>query len=219
MSRVIPQDAAAAESVVAKHAKAPGQDVLYGSTDSSDEASVDDVRGRLGYESQLRRNRSTVHVTFMAFVLGANPYGLATTLNYPLIGGGPVNIIWGWLLVVLIVVCVAASLGEITSVYPTAGGVYHQAGMLSPPKYRPLASWICGWYSWVGNISITLSVNFGTAQFFAACLNVFETESGIGVFPNKTYQGFLIFVAMTLVCNAVSSFGNRWLPWIDVSSP
>lgn len=58
----------------------------------------------------------------MAFVLGANPYGLATTLNYPLIGGGPANVIWGWLLVALIVVCVAASLGEITSVYPTAGG-------------------------------------------------------------------------------------------------
>lgn len=123
MPRVIPQDAAADESVVAKHAKAPGQDVHYGSTDSSDDASVEDVLGRLGYESQLRRNRSTVHVTFMAFVLGANPYGLATTLNYPLIGGGPVNIIWGWLLVALIVVCVAASLGEITSVYPTAGGI------------------------------------------------------------------------------------------------
>lgn len=122
MSRVVPQDAAAAESVAVNHAKAPGQNVLYGSNDSSDEASVDDVLGRLGYESQLRRNRSTVHVAFMAFVLAANPYGLATTLNYPLIGGGPVNIIWGWLLVALIVVCVAASLGEITSVYPTAGG-------------------------------------------------------------------------------------------------
>lgn len=98
-------------------------------------------------------------------------------------------------------------------------GVYHQAGMLSPLKYRPLVSWICGWLFVAGNISITLSVNFGTAQFLAACLNVFETEPGIGILPNETYQGFLIFVVITLLCNAVSSFGNRWLPWIEVSSP
>lgn len=78
-------------------------------------------------------------------------------------------------------------------------------------------SWICGWLFLAGNISITLSVNFGTAQFLTACLGVFESSSDVGVFPNETYQGHLIFVAITLLCNAISCFGNRWLPWIDVS--
>jgi amino acid transporter len=171
----------------------------------------------LGYKPELKRSRSTLQVAFMSFVLASIPYGLATTLYYPLIGGGPVNIIWGWLSVSMIIVCVAASLGEITSVYPTAGGVYYQAFMLAPPAWRRVASWICGWLYVVGNITITLAVNFGTTLFFVACVNVFEKEPGVGVFQAETYQVFLIFLAITLFCNLVSSLGNRWLPMLDVS--
>lgn len=86
------------------------------------EESADHLLETLGYTPELSRNRSTAQVAFMSFVLASIPYGLATTLYYPLVGGGPVDIIWGWVLVSLIIVCVAASLGEITSVYPTAGG-------------------------------------------------------------------------------------------------
>ncbi|KAJ5385164.1 hypothetical protein N7517_003075 [Penicillium concentricum] len=169
----------------------------------------------LGYEPELVRNRSTLQVAFMSFVLAAIPYGLATTFTYPLIGGGPVNIIWGWLAVSLITLCVAASLGEITSVYPTAGGVYYQTFMLSPPSYRRIASWICGWSYVIGNITITLAVNLGSTLFFISCINVFESAPGIGIFQAETYQVFLIFLAVTLFANAVSAFGNKWLPYLD----
>lgn len=87
----------------------------------SDE-SADQLLQNLGYKPELTRTRSTAQVAFMSFVLASIPYGLATTLTYPLAGGGPVDIIWGWVGVSAIIVCVAASLGEITSVYPTAGG-------------------------------------------------------------------------------------------------
>ena len=87
--------------------------------------SADQVLEEFGYKPELSRNRSTLQVAFMSFVLASIPYGLATTLYYPLMGGGPVDIIWGWFLVSCIIVCVAASLGEITSVYPTAGGTLH----------------------------------------------------------------------------------------------
>jgi len=83
---------------------------------------ADQLLENLGYRPELLRNRSTLQVAFMSFVLASIPYGLATTLIFPLVGGGPVNIIWGWVAVSLITVCVAASLGEITSVYPTVGG-------------------------------------------------------------------------------------------------
>lgn len=91
---------------------------------SGNPEAADQLLENLGYKAELSRNRSTFQVAFMSFVLASIPYGLATTLAYPLIGGGPVNVIWGWLAVSLIIVCVAASLGEITSVYPTAGGTF-----------------------------------------------------------------------------------------------
>lgn len=185
-------------------------------SEQSEPTAANGLLEALGYEPELTRNRSTLHVAFMSFVLASIPYGLATTFFYPLVGGGPVNIIWGWLSVSLIILCVGASLGEITSVYPTAGGVYYQSFMLSPPAYRRVVAWICGWSYVVGTVTITLAVNFGSTQFIIACINVFEVSPGVGIFEATTYQSFLIFLAITLLCNAVSSLGNKWLPYLDV---
>lgn len=184
---------------------------------TSDHVSADDLLESLGYKSELTRSRSTLQVAFMSFVLAAIPYGLATTFYYPLVGGGPANIIWGWVAVSTIIMCVAASLGEITSVYPTSGGVYYQTFMLATPEWRRIASWICGWLYLIGNITITLAVNFGTALFLVACINVFESEPGVGIFPGEPYQVFLVFLGLTIMCNLISSLGNRWLPILDVS--
>ncbi|KAK5268117.1 hypothetical protein LTR99_003050 [Exophiala xenobiotica] len=182
----------------------------------SQEAVVaDELLAVLGYKSELSRSRSTWQVSFMSFVLASVPYGLALTLYYPLIGGGPVAIIWGYLLVGLIMTCVAISLGEITSVFPTAGGVYYQTFMVSPPWCRTVNAWICGWAYTMGVISITLSVNFGTAQFFVACINIFTDAEGNPIWAAETYQVFLLFLAITFLCNAVSSLANRWLPMLD----
>ncbi len=183
---------------------------------------ADNLLSAMGYKSELVRSRSTLQVAFMSFVLASVPYGLATTLYYPIVGGGPANIIWGWLAVSLIIMCVAASLGEITSVYPTAGGVYYQTFMITPPAYRKIASWVCGWCFVVGNITITLSVQFATALFFVACINVFQTgdpQNPVGILAGSAWQVYLIFLAITLFCNAVAALGNRWLPWLDVSRP
>ena len=179
-------------------------------------ASADDMLAVLGYAQELTRSRSTWQVAFMSFVLASVPYGLATTLYYPLIGGGPVDIIWGWLAVCLIVMCVAISLGEITSVYPTAGGVYYQTYMLSPPKYRNITAWICGWSYALGNMTITLSVNFGTTLFIIGCVNIFTDAAGNPIWAATAWQTWLLFVAVTFVCNAISSLGNKYLPLLDV---
>ncbi|KAG9234910.1 amino acid/polyamine transporter I [Amylocarpus encephaloides] len=188
----------------------------HGGERDSDELSADNLLSSMGYQAELVRSRSTLQVAFMSFVLASIPYGLSTTFYYPLVGGGPANVIWGWVAVSLIILCVAISLGEITSVYPTAGGVYYQTFMIAPPWCRLITSWICGWSYVVGNITITLAVNFGTTLFFIACVNVFESEPGVGVWAEPTtYQIFLVFVAITVLCNLVSALGNKWLPWLD----
>lgn len=171
----------------------------------------------LGYTAELSRNRSTWQVVFMCFILASVPYGLSTTMSYALIGGGSPTMVWGWILVSLIMLCVAVSLAEITSVYPTAGGVYYQTFVLSPTWCRRATAWVCGWAYVAGNITITLAVNFATTLFFVECLNVFENKDGVGIAENfQTYQTYLIFVLITLICHAIPAFGNRWLTLIEV---
>ena len=180
------------------------------------QSTADDLLDVLGYQAELKRSRSTWTVAFMSFVLASVPYGLSTTLYYPLVGGGPTAIIWGWCLVCLIIMCLAISLGEITSVYPTAGGVYYQTYMLSPPGYRRIMAWICGWSYFLGNVTITLSVNFGTTLFLVGCINIFTDDEGNGIWATETYQYWVVFLAITLLTNAISGLGNRWLPILDV---
>ena len=98
-------------------------------------------------------------------------------------------------------------------------GVYYQAFMLAPAQWRRVASWICGWLYVVGNITITLAVQFGTALFFVGCVNVYVNEDGEGVLAGEPYQVYLIFLGLTILCNLVVALGNRWLPWLDVSRP
>jgi amino acid permease len=86
------------------------------STRPEDSDQADELLAALGYTSELKRSRSTWGVAFMSFVLASVPYGLSTTLYYPLTGGGPATVIWGWVGVCALMACVAISLGEITSV-------------------------------------------------------------------------------------------------------
>ncbi|PTU23683.1 hypothetical protein P175DRAFT_0447869 [Aspergillus ochraceoroseus IBT 24754] len=181
-----------------------------------DKQGADHELETLGYVPELSRNRSTWHVVFMCFILSSVPYGLATTLFYPLAGGGPTNVIWGWVGVSLIILCVAASLAEITSVFPTAGGVYYQTFVLSPIWCRRISSWICGWSYVAGNMMITLAVNFGTTLFLVASLDVFEDSTGAGITDSwGAYQVYLIFLGITLLTHAIPAFGNKYLPWLE----
>ncbi|KAL3457565.1 amino acid/polyamine transporter I [Aspergillus heterothallicus] len=181
-----------------------------------DKTQADQVLETLGYTPELSRNRSTWNVVFMSFILASVPYGLSTTFFYALAGGGPTNIVWGWVLVSLIILCVAASLAEITSVFPTAGGVYYQTFVLSPIWCRRISSWVCGWAYVAGQIMITLAVNFGTTQFFIACLNVFEDSDGVGITESwEAWHTYVIFLAVTLVCHAIPAFANKWLPLLE----
>ncbi|GAA95729.1 uncharacterized protein L969DRAFT_92854 [Mixia osmundae IAM 14324] len=181
----------------------------------TEEESADAALLRMGYQPVLIRNRSTLQVVFMCSVLASIPYGLATTMYYSLLGGGPANVIWGWVGLTFVIACVALSLGEICSVYPSASGVYFFTFMLAPKRYRKIASYICGYAFVAGNITITLAVNFGTTLFLVASINLFESSPGVGIFAAEAYQVFLVFLGITLLCNAISAFGNRFLPLLD----
>jgi amino acid transporter len=72
----------------------------------------------------------------LSFAIMAVPYGLSTTMYITLVDGQSVTILWGWVLISLISVSIAASLAEICAVYPTAGGKFIE----QRPKLDPTNS-------------------------------------------------------------------------------
>src|SRR6478735_10152488 len=135
---------------------------------------ADQALARLGYKAELPRNLSMLSVLGLSFAIMAVPFGLSTTMYITLTNGQAVTVLWGWVLVSIISLSIAASLAEICAVYPTAGGVYYWSAMLSTRKYAPVASWVTGWLTLVGNWTVTLSINFSGGQLILSAISLWD---------------------------------------------
>ncbi|PHH61596.1 hypothetical protein CDD81_8111 [Ophiocordyceps australis] len=175
-----------------------------------DSASADQALASLGYKSQLPRTLGMMSILGLSFAIMAVPFGLSTTLYITLTNGQSVSVLWGWVLVSLISVCIAASLAEICAVYPTAGGVYYWSAMLSTRRWAPLVSFVDGWLTLVGNWTVTLSINFSGAQLILSAISIFNPD-----FVANQWQTVLCFWAVMLLCAAVNVFASRRLDFIN----
>ena len=165
---------------------------------------------KLGYISELPRNLSMISILGLSFAIMAVPFGLSTTLYITLTDGQSVTILYGWIFVSIISLSIAASLAEICSVYPTAGGVYYWSAMLSTKKWAPLVSYVDGWLTLIGNWTVTLSINFSGGQLILSAISLWNED-----FVPNAWQTVLMFWAVMLVCLGVNVFGAKYLDHIN----
>jgi hypothetical protein len=76
----------------------------------------------LGYKEELTRNRSLWTLLFQSLAIAAVPYGEGSPLISAIYGGGQLSMFLGWIVVLVLDECIALSLGEFASRYPTSGG-------------------------------------------------------------------------------------------------
>ncbi|KAI5800370.1 putative GABA permease [Peziza echinospora] len=171
------------------------------------DATADAQLAKMGYKSELPRNLSMMSILGLSFAIMAVPFGLSTTMYITLTDGQAVTVIWGWIIVSLISLSIAASLG---AVYPTAGGVYYWSAMLSTKEYAPVASWITGWLTLVGNWTVTTSINFSGGQLILSAISLWKED----FVPNE-WQTILMFWCVMTVCALVNAFGSRYLDIIN----
>lgn len=116
----------------------------------------------------------------------------------------------GWIVVLVVDECVALSLGEFASRYPTSAGPYYWSFQLAGPKHRTVLSFVTGWAWLIGNWTITLSVNFGFASLVAATVALYHPG-----FSPSSWQLLLIFYAICIITFFIVAYGNRILPMVD----
>src|SRR5207245_3532469 len=67
----------------------------------------------------------------------------------------------GWPVVSLLTLCVAASMAELASAYPTAGGLYFWAFRLGGRGW----AWLTAWLNMIGQVTITAGINVAAATY------------------------------------------------------
>lgn len=163
----------------------------------------------LGYTQELRRNRSLFTLLFQTLAIAAIPYGEGGPLINAIYGGGQLSIFVGWIVVLVLDECVALSLSELASRYPTSAGPYYWSFQVAK-RNKAVLSFITGWIWLIGNWTITLSVNFGFASLISATISMYHPDLIM-----NNWQLLLIFYAICLITFAICAFGNRLLPMVD----
>lgn len=121
---------------------------------------------QLGYSEELFREMGGFANFAVSFSIISILTGTVLLFGYGLKFGGPVINTVGWPLVSVFVLCVAASMAEIASAYPTAGGLYYWAFRMGGREW----AWSCAWLNLIGQITITAGVNIGAATYVTGLL-------------------------------------------------
>jgi choline transport protein len=166
-----------------------------------------------GYEQQMVRRWGLQKVIGMALGNASTWAFAGAGLTLVINEGGPAAALYGFLLVSVFTFCIAASIAELVSVYPTSGGPYYWTARLAPPKwasflslltgYANCMSWICACASVVSTNAIQIfgfvviaKPQFDIKQWMLYCLFLF----------------FMLFSMMfTMFLYPLVPYINKWL--------
>jgi amino acid transporter len=122
---------------------------------------------RLGYAQQLYREMGGFSNFAISFSIISILTGAIQLFGYGLQFAGPVINTYGWPLVSVFVLCVAASMAELASAYPTAGGLYFWAHRLGGHRW----AWVTAWFNMIGQITITAGIDYAAAMYIVGAIN------------------------------------------------
>src|SRR5688572_27790410 len=127
-----------------------------------------DVRdlARLGYAQQLFREMGGFSNFAISFSIISILTGAVLLFGYGLKFSGPIINTVGWPVVSLFTLCVAASMAELASAYPTAGGLYYWSLRLGGRGW----GWITAWLNMVGQVTATAGINIAAATYLIGAI-------------------------------------------------
>jgi amino acid transporter len=179
---------------------------------SREELIRQDIRDlhKMGYAQQLFREMGGFSNFAISFSIISILTGAILLYGYGLKFGGPIINTVGWPVISVFTLCVAASMAEIASAYPTAGGLYFWAYRLGGKTW----AWVTAWLNMIGQITITAGINVAAAIYIVGAITrIFglPADQAVPVFGTMTNWYFYLFVMVLIMIPQVmiNVFGIR----------
>uniref|UniRef100_A0A1D1YDT1 Putative amino-acid permease C15C4.04c n=1 Tax=Anthurium amnicola TaxID=1678845 RepID=A0A1D1YDT1_9ARAE len=166
---------------------------------------------QLGYKQELSRSLSAISNFAVTFSIISVLTGLTTTFDTGLTFGGPVTMIYGWLIAGTFTMIVGLSMAEICSSYPTSGGLYYWSAKLCGNEWGPFASFMTGWFNIVGQWAVTTSVNFSLAQLLQVIILLSTGGNNGGGYLASKYVVMCFHGGILLIHAILNSLPITWL--------
>src|SRR6202161_4481250 len=163
-----------------------------GTTLSRDEQTLAD----LGYKQELKRGWSSFSNFAISFSIISVLAGCFTSFGQAFNNGGPVAISIAWPVISLFILCVAVSMSELASAFPTAGGIYFWASRLGGAGW----GWFTGWFNLIGLIAVVASVDYAAASFLQYLLGLYNVDFIFNfASTNVHYDAHVFFALFALI--------------------
>jgi amino acid transporter len=169
---------------------------------------IHDLHG-LGYAQELFRTMGGFSNFAISFTIISILTGAVILFDYGLAWGGPAASTIGWPLVSIFTLLIAASMAEIASAYPTAGGLYYWSSRLKNKDW----GWWTAWFNLAGQVAIVAGIDFAAAAFVNTSIvtpilsnfNIGFANSTVLLGPAATpwFNGQLLTMAVLLAIQLV----------------
>ncbi|KZV97072.1 amino acid transporter [Exidia glandulosa HHB12029] len=167
----------------------------------------DDYLEQLGYKPEFKRDFTFLGLfSLVSSELAVLP-GVAGTIWYTLGYFGLVGMTWGWLVAAVAGQFLVYSLAELSSAYPTSGGLYYWTYMTAPPKWKMSWCYICAWSMVISTPLACCSITFSAAQLLISTVQLAQPD-----YSPQAWHTYLVYLAMM-----TASYGIICLPTKHVS--
>jgi amino acid transporter len=150
----------------------------------------------LGYKQELKRGWSAFSNFAISFSIISVLAGCFTSYGQAFNNGGPVAISIGWPVISLFILCVAFSMSELASAFPTAGGIYYWAYRLGGAGW----GWFTGWFNLIGLVAVVASVDYAAASFLQYLLSLYNVDFVFNfASTNVHYDAHVVFALFAII--------------------
>ena len=157
----------------------------------------------MGYAQELARRMGGFSNFAISFSIICILAGGITSFPLAMGAGSGFEATIGWVIGGVFALVVAASLGQIGSAYPTAGGLYHWSSILGGRGW----GWATAWINLLGLIFVVASVNVGVYTLFRDL--VWAGVFGHDVSAWGTQEQIIGVVIITLAQGLINHFGIK----------
>jgi amino acid transporter len=121
---------------------------------------------KLGYAQELLRSMGGFSNFAISFSIISILTGAVILYDYGLAWAGTAAVMIGWPLITVFVLAIAASMAELASAYPTAGGLYYWASKMKNKNW----GWWTAWLNLIGQFAIVAGIDYAAAGFINATI-------------------------------------------------
>ncbi|RDW72221.1 hypothetical protein BP5796_08255 [Coleophoma crateriformis] len=136
---------------------------------------------------------------------------LFSNMYFALYNGGPNAFIFSSVVVFFGAIAQAASLAEMAFMQPIAGAQYHWTYHLAPGGVRRFATWIQGWSTWFGYVSLLAGIANVTIILLEATIQLNHEEYT----PGGWHTSVLV-IALCLLLGGINMFTFKLIPWVEL---